>query len=243
MPLSLNDAKPRFQSTLPVRGATVLLTQLIVGLSIISIHAPREGSDGTLHNRSRSSMRTISIHAPREGSDSNIKAEHGRHHWISIHAPRAGSDRRATDDQLTHVAVISIHAPRAGSDAMADTWPHRQLKFQSTLPVRGATAPGVCVDWHTLTFQSTLPVRGATQDVAPMPDTCTDFNPRSPCGERHGISLRAAASERSVISIHAPREGSDRHRSRPLIAWLRISIHAPREGSDMYRLWLSHERP
>ena len=56
----------RFQSTLPVRGATQP-DQLRSVCSDISIHAPREGSDmppKPHHNVSR-----ISIHAPREGSD------------------------------------------------------------------------------------------------------------------------------------------------------------------------------
>ena len=40
-----------------------------------------------------------------------------------------------------------------------------------------------------------------------LPDVITDFNPRSPCGER----LDRAGSVDSVyyISIHAPRVGSD----------------------------------
>ena len=33
------------------------------------------------------------------------------------------------------------------------------------------------------------------------------------------------------ISIHAPREGSDRDKA-TAVKWARISIHAPREGSD-----------
>ena len=104
-------------------------------------------------------------------------------------------------------ADISIHAPRAGSDVdvipLYGVWAE---KFQSTLPVRGATitpykpAPPVDV------FQSTLPVRGATitrkhlttgaiiSIHAPRAgsDVLTfcvswfakNFNPRSPCGER-----------------------------------------------------------
>ena len=56
----------------------------------------------------------ISIHAPRAGSDLFVNAAL-RKGYISIHAPRAGSDlgicdRRRRDD------LISIHAPRAGSD-------------------------------------------------------------------------------------------------------------------------------
>ena len=57
---------------------------------------------------------------------------------------------------------ISIHAPREGSDG--PRCPGARGKdgvFQSTLPVRGATARLLhLVDLHL--FQSTLPVRGAT---------------------------------------------------------------------------------
>ena len=58
----------KFQSTLPVRGATPH-PELVSGCHPISIHAPREGSDFMV---SRPLMvKIISIHAPREGSDSN----------------------------------------------------------------------------------------------------------------------------------------------------------------------------
>ena len=38
-----------------------------------------------------------------------------------------------------------------------------------------------------------------------------------------------------IISIHAPREGSDERANRYKGAQLKISIHAPREGSDKSR--------
>ena len=55
-----------FQSTLPVRGATLHPGRFKPEIAI-SIHAPREGSDG-----GRAGDRSgpcISIHAPRKGSD------------------------------------------------------------------------------------------------------------------------------------------------------------------------------
>ena len=55
-----------FQSTHPVRGATLLETFHCVRAAI-SIHAPREGCDQTVHDVSPG--REISIHAPREGCD------------------------------------------------------------------------------------------------------------------------------------------------------------------------------
>ena len=90
MVLNTVPNSPIFQSTLPVRGATM---EGAIGkkLTAISIHAPRAGSDFV------------------PGHDSNISE-------ISIHAPRAGSDTPAVI--RSNVAGISIHAPRAGSDAI-----------------------------------------------------------------------------------------------------------------------------
>ena len=56
---------------------------------------------------------------------------------ISIHAPREGSDDSAGN--LKAASGISIHAPREGSDQASRNEAHTQEKFQSTLPVRGAT--------------------------------------------------------------------------------------------------------
>ena len=100
---------------------------------------------------------------------------------------------------------ISIHAPRGGSDVGITRIPSDAAAFQSTLPVGGATA--FRPTWIAAArFQSTLPVGGATPtqeprqlfslisihaprggsdntDHAPT-QRKTDFNPRSPWGER-----------------------------------------------------------
>ena len=57
---------PTFQSTLPVKGATPrhFVNQIV---KVVSIHAPREGSD--LQGIDTQPTRAVSIHAPREGSD------------------------------------------------------------------------------------------------------------------------------------------------------------------------------
>ena len=100
-----------FLSTLPVRGATrVLLGEKKQRL--ISIHAPREGSDADVNSLTQTDQ-IISIHAPREGSD-GPGGRRPRKFLISIHAPREGSDLlmgKTRDDR-----AISIHAPREGSD-------------------------------------------------------------------------------------------------------------------------------
>ena len=103
------------------------------------------------------------------------------------------------------------------------------MKFQSTLPVWGATRTrcashsqsmyfnprSPCGERLTVgrkngkrkKFQSTLPVWGAT--VRKFCSQCTgrNFNPRSPCGERRpGLWWSYL---HVCISIHAPRVGSD----------------------------------
>ena len=80
--------KHKFQSTLPVRGATVPYEQ-VKNLYNISIHAPREGSDTAQFIKLN--YPAISIHAPREGSD-KLDLEAALAVKISIHAPREGSD-------------------------------------------------------------------------------------------------------------------------------------------------------
>ena len=78
---------------------------------------------------------------------------------------------------------ISIHAPRVGSDAIHKAVMRLANKFQSTLPVWGATGKTLPSSMLFI-FQSTLPVWGATLRHTP------------------------ALAQRG-ISIHAPRVGSD----------------------------------
>ncbi len=127
-------ALDKFQSTLPARGATrppIALCRPCV----ISIHAPRTGSDTRLACRSRHEL-SISIHAPRTGSDSlvrplpslrrhfNPRSPHGERldNWLRGNAlkdfnPRSPHGERqeqtTSDDKKV---LISIHAPRTGSD-------------------------------------------------------------------------------------------------------------------------------
>ena len=57
---------------------------------------------------------------------------------------------------------ISIHAPRVGSDPRKPNTCLAELKFQSTLPVWGATRGQAGFSGPGPEFQSTLPVWGAT---------------------------------------------------------------------------------
>ena len=80
-------------------------------------------------------------------------------------------------------------------------------RFQSTLPARGATELCAEPDLGISDFNPRSP-RGERQNPSPFAFGSFNFNPRSPRGERH---CRTDRRERfQSISIHAPREGSDR---------------------------------
>ena len=216
----------------------------------ISIHAPRTGSDH-LPGVCEAAC-GISIHAPRTGSDGgqmagkihranfNPRSPHGERlrlanagNFLINFNPRSPHGERHivcgkySDNSIT----ISIHAPRTGSDVTADSPPGDQHDFNPRSPHGERPFPEILLALR-LSFQSTLPARGATADNLP------------------GL-------QRSDISIHAPRTGSDDdrllvhqaagdfnprspHGERRITSSRSdgasaISIHAPRTGSDRWK--------
>ena len=87
-----NQPDAVFQSTHPLRGATVITEPYDANVGI-SIHAPLAGCDETVtYEKARL---YISIHAPLAGCDcSPIRAARAYRIQISIHAPLAGCDER-----------------------------------------------------------------------------------------------------------------------------------------------------
>ena len=84
-------------------------------------------------------------------------------------------------------------------------------RFQSTLPARGATTSSL--NWQTTgQFQSTLPARGAT--------------------ERHCAQVRGL-----LISIHAPRTGSDASAQASMTVSARFQSTLPARGATGVRLF------
>ena len=124
----------------------------------------------------------ISIHAPREGSDAVPVVNTGTPVNFNPRSPRG--ERPPDSIGQRRGQCISIHAPREGSDGAIYFFDGKTMKFQSTLPARGAT-----------TLAGTPRI------------TAKNFNPRSPRGER--LFYRRLVGCRFGISIHAPREGSD----------------------------------
>ena len=216
---------------------------------MISIHAPRMGSDypititplgisafqSTLpgwgatrrHNHGGQTRGDFNPRSP-DGERRAVSLSDTPPCDISIHAPRMGSDRSRRRYGRT-VDWISIHAPRMGSDTASQDTGRARQDFNPRSPDGERRAP---------------PRRHSR--------TGGYFNPRSPDGERQRLSGRRHL--RQPISIHAPRMGSDVTTlmlvpasvvfQSTLPGWgatatemttaytCVISIHAPRMGSD-----------
>ena len=191
-----------FLSTLPARGATQDVDELADRIVQFLSTLPARGATGRSVHRGLDFV--ISIHAPREGSD-KIVYDCLLDANISIHAPREGSDVFDGSEDETWKA-ISIHAPREGSDAVTSCLPRLSQLFLSTLPARGATLfPAF---FHRIADISIhAPREGSDGPAASGSRSGRYFYPRSPRGERPAAACLAPST--SAISIHAPREGSD----------------------------------
>ena len=150
-----------FQSTLPVRGATAHANAGTLTVSLFQSTLPVRGATVPLGCGGKVG-RNFNPRSPcgeRQG--------HGQTNGIqNDFNPRSPcGERPAGIVFVEEVFSISIHAPRAGSD-LADVQNYHQLaQFQSTLPVRGATAIFRCLVIRVKIFQSTLRVRGATEPI------------------------------------------------------------------------------
>ena len=126
--------------------------------------------------------------------------------------------------------IISIHAPRGGSDWVSVRFQPLGGLFQSTLPVGGATCIDVGAGLLLLDFNPRSPWGERPPSSSRWAPRSGNFNPRSPWGERPETSLNLPTTD--LISIHAPRGGSDLILAEFLPLAETISIHAPRGGSD-----------
>ena len=212
-----------FQSTLPMRGAT--------GAAV-----------------GAQAVRAFQSTLPMRGA-TGFQLPRGDARVISIHAPHAGSDTSASSSAIpwSYFNPRSPCGERQGffKDAA------KMMKFQSTLSMRGATSqsghigPGAPISIHA-------PHAGSDPPNADWRHDGTDFNPRSPCGERPSVISPPGGTEGFQSTL--PMRGATRRllqpRRRPgnfnprspcgerllgieLADKLAdISIHAPHAGSD-----------
>ena len=124
-----------FQSTRPLRGATLQAIKESVPSIWISIHAPLAGRDA---------VSAYSIHFS----------------IISIHAPLAGRDRKRRT-HFSGLLTFQSTRPLRGATSLNPALLVMRL-FQSTRPLRGATSGRPRRSRKLNRFQSTRPLRGAT---------------------------------------------------------------------------------
>ena len=127
---------------------------------------------------------------------------------ISIHAPLAGCD--LTPPPPDGGITISIHAPLAGCDAGHGRSKHRRgdfnprtpcgvrppssrsakrpRRFQSTHPLRGATVTSMGARSSTVSISIHAPLAGCDRLIQQPERRPHNFNPRTPCGVRHGAT-------------------------------------------------------
>ena len=135
---------------------------------------------------------------------------------------------------MTVTKPISIHAPRTGSDAHYYVKDYRYLNFNPRSP-HGERPISSNMDNFDVNFNPRSP-HGERRRWEKYINEQYHFNPRSPHGERPS---QGNVHERGiVISIHAPRTGSDEEERQARID-AEISIHAPRTGSDARLAWSS----
>ena len=228
-------------------GERPLIPVPLVGDHVISIHAPRVGSDGP----SRRAGRPTSNFNPRSPCGERLASRRVLIRVQGDFNPRSPCGERLKDKLLSTGAVD--FNPRSPCGERRDVPRHGSWRqgFQSTLPVWGATRhhvhdPQIPVHFNPRSpcgerpipstqspaiarFQSTLPVWGATILHIWAKRGQQNFNPRSPCGERpfsiaHAIGALAFQSTLPVWG--ATVNGALWCTSRC------ISIHAPRVGSD-----------
>ena len=105
--------------------------------------------------------------------------------FVSIHAPRGGSDR----DESRQPYSTSDFNPRSpwGERREIKVIQIKPLRFQSTLPVGGATS---FPPWYNVAMDISIhaPRGGSDRCGKPDRESKGHFNPRSPWGERLGRS-------------------------------------------------------
>ena len=167
-----------FQSTPPARGATAGKGDAGADPAI-SIHAPREGGDGALMERERVYFEFQST-PPARGATIQPQHDAGRGH-ISIHAPREGGDHGWAQG-VCQRCDFNPRPPRGGRPRTLEDW-ERGVRFQSTPPARGATAPRLC-SRDRVRISIHAPREGGDHFEQVYSDNWWDFNPRPPRGGR-----------------------------------------------------------
>ena len=246
MPDDTSNGCCPFQPTLPARGATF---PSLLAFSNIAHFNPRSPHGERLYIwQCGLYVGGISTHAPRTGSDRFCLANNFPHGTFQPTLPARGATFPSllAFSNIAHFNPRSPHGERPfgffkhcanryfnprsphGERRNDDVICRQHLKFQPTLPARGAT----CASGIALSVQHHFNPRSPHGERRRLPrcnPTDKNFNPRSPHGERHVLRSTARRSPHfNPRSPHGERRRCRYHSFRHT----RISTHAPRTGSD-----------
>ena len=176
--VSSRDGAGKFQSTLPARGATKSSDCITIGAIDFN---PRSPHGERLDNRQGGQMQMISIHAPRTGSDK--MADEWKEWAEEFQSTLPARGATPMDFSIAPSVDISIHAPRTGSDLRTQSWGTRNQYFNPRSPhgerqLRSRQRLNPCaISIHA-------PRTGSDCKVPHPARQNRHFNPRSPHGER-----------------------------------------------------------
>ena len=178
----MNNLFLEFQPTLPARGATQTQRASITTFSDFNPRSPH--GERHCHFVFGVGVRRISTHAPRTGSDGD---------FIHLHASRCDFNPRSPHGERPRVRC-NPYAPL--------------IRFQPTLPARGATAQSSSCYAHRTKFQPTLPARGATKNFRNCRKSSYVFQPTLPA--RGATQYIIAHSAAGVFQPTLPARGATR---------------------------------
>ena len=196
-----------FQSTRPIRGATCALC-----------HSSNPSSAFQSTRPIRGATHPFSGHLPSR-NNFNPRAPYGARHLT----PAEGFCR----------SCISIHAPHTGRDVTTVRQSSKAGIFQSTRPIRGATAGGSIVR-PASTISIHAPHTGRDHSSAciiPLAGDGVAISIHAPHTGRD-VYVEKSGAHTAAISIHAPHTGRDALREHNEKQPIGISIHAPHTGRD-----------
>ena len=224
--ISIWSIRP-FQSTPPVRGAT-MRDWMWTALYEFQSTPPVRGA--TISGRRMLPLDFyFNPRPPCGGRHVKIIAEAHASEFQST-PPVRGATRSARSENALE-PEISIHAPRAGGDEDVLQRAIISYAFQSTPPVRGATFVRSIGKSAGHYFNPRPPCGGRLrlrETFPPLPN----FNPRPPCGGRLPRRRVRNGRCRGFQSTPPVRGATETSKGEP--PRTRISIHAPRAGGDKY---------
>ena len=176
-----------FQSTRPIRGATIIAAIVNGLVSDFNPRAPYGARRGL--GDDKLCVSAFQSTRPIRGATRRRKSCSAGCAYFNPRAPYGA--RRHRGDGPSGGYRISIHAPHTGRDFAASPAIPVCMIFQSTRPIRGATSLGSITQTLVGHFNPRAPYGARLSPWATWRRRICYFNPRAPYGARRGALLHS----------------------------------------------------